>query len=143
MSGKGWALEVVRGRESGRVYSLGRGETVLGNAPAGEAGIDLSAHEGDSPRRMAARQAQLDLTPQGLTVRDLDSPGGTFVNRQRLLPGQARLLQPNDLLQLGGVQVKVVAVAPPAPKPSPVAKTSPATRNMPPAAPLPTPASGS
>ena len=29
MSGNGWALEIVRGRESGRVYALGRGETVL------------------------------------------------------------------------------------------------------------------
>ena len=57
---------------------------------------------------MAARQAQLDLSAQGLTIRDLESPGGTFVNRQRLLPGQSRTLQPGDLIQLGGVQLKVV-----------------------------------
>ena len=90
MSSNGWSLEVVRGREAGRVYALGRGETVLGNALGGGPGIDLGHQEGDSPRRMAARQAQLDLSAQGLTVRDLDSPGGTFVNRQRLLPGQSR-----------------------------------------------------
>src|SRR3954469_14347678 len=102
MSGNGWALEIVRGRESGRVYALGGGETMLGNALNGGPGLDLSAHEGDSPRRMAARQAQLELTPQGPTVRDLDSPGGTFVNRQRLLPGQDRLLQAGQLLQLCG-----------------------------------------
>ena len=107
MSSNGWSLETVRGRESGRVYALGRGETVLGNAPGGGPGLDLGHQEGDSPRRMAARQAQLDLSAQGLTIRDLESPGGTFVNRQRLLPGQSRALQAGDLIQLGGVQLKV------------------------------------
>src|SRR5947209_7444521 len=129
MGGNGWSLETVRGREAGRVYALGRGETVLGNALNGGPGLDLSAHEGDSPRRMAARQAQLDLSAQGLSIRDLDSPGGTFVNRQRLLPGQARPLQPGDLIQLGGVQLKIVAGASPAP--GPAAKTTPAPATTP------------
>jgi hypothetical protein len=115
MSGNGWSLEVVRGNEAGRVYTLGRGETVLGNALNGSPGLDLAHQEGSSPRRMAARQAQLDCSPQGLLVRDLESPGGTFVNRQRLLPGQARTLQLGDLIQLGGVQLKVVAGSPPIP----------------------------
>jgi hypothetical protein len=124
MGSNGWSLEVVRGRETGRVYALGRGETVLGNALDGAPGVDLALHEADSPRRMAARQAQLDLSAQGLTVRDLESPGGTFVNRQRLLPGQARALQPGDLIQLAGVQLKVVQAASPAPVP-PAAKNAP------------------
>jgi hypothetical protein len=109
MVGDGWSLEVVRGRAVGRVYPLSRGSTVLGNALEGRVGIDLAHQEGDAPRRMAARQTQLDCSAQGLSVRDLDSPGGTFVNRQRLLPGQARALQPGDVLQLGGVQLRVVA----------------------------------
>lgn len=137
MGGDGWRLEVVRGREAGRAYPLGRGETVLGNALNGGPGLDLAHQEGDSPRRMAARQAQLDLSARGLTVSDLDSPGGTFVNRQRLLPGQARSLQPGDLIQLGGVQLKVVAGA--SPSGSPAAGTAPAPR--PPSHPSPAPAS--
>jgi hypothetical protein len=118
MSGVGWFLETVRGREAGRVYLLARGETILGNALDGGPGLDLAHQEGESPRRMAARQAQLELGAQGLCVRDLDSPGGTFINRQRLLPGQSRSLQPGDVIQLGGVQLKVVAgeaKKPPAP----------------------------
>jgi hypothetical protein len=115
MSSNGWSLETVRGRESGRVYPLNRGATVLGNAPGGGPGLDLGHEEGDSPRRMAARQAQLDLSAQGLTIRDLESPGGTFVNRKRLLPGQSRTLQAGDLIQLGSVQLKVVPGAPPRP----------------------------
>jgi pSer/pThr/pTyr-binding forkhead associated (FHA) protein len=117
MNGEGWFLETVRGREAGRVYALGRGETILGNALDGGPGLDLAHQEGDSPRRMAARQAQLDLSPKGLTVRDLDSPGGTFVNRQRLLPGQSRTLQAGDVIQLGSVQLKVAAGSPAVPLP--------------------------
>jgi hypothetical protein len=90
MSSNGWSLETVRGRESGRVYALNGGETVLGNAPGGGPGLDLGHQEGDSPRRMAARQAQLDLSAQGLSIRDLESPGGTFVNRGFFPASRAR-----------------------------------------------------
>jgi hypothetical protein len=137
MGGNGWTLEVVRGRETGRVYALARGETVLGNALNGVPGLDLAHQEGDSPRRMAARQAKLDYDARGLTVADLDSPGGTFVNRQRLLPGQARTLQPGDLIQLGGVQLKVVAGASTTPLPKSEAKAKVQAR---PIAPAPAPA---
>lgn len=108
MGENGWSLEVVRGRQAGRSYALTTPETVLGNALSGRAGIDLGDQEGDSPRRMAARQAVLSKTPAGLSVRDLESPGGTFVNRQRVLPGQSVTLRPGDVIQVGGVQLRVV-----------------------------------
>ena len=121
-----WALEVVRGKDLGRCYPLGLGRSVLGNAPGEATGIDLGGEEGASPRRMAARQAEIIADGQGLSVRDLDSPGGTFVNSQRILPGKTRALREGDVLQLAGVRLRVVAG-----KPAPV----------PPAAvgPLPTP----
>src|SRR3954454_12923042 len=100
-AGNGWALEVVRGKDTGRLYALNGSELVLGNALGGEPGIDLSDQEGNSPRRMAARQAKLECSAAGVTLRDLDSPGGTFVNRQRILSGQDRVLQEGDLIQLG------------------------------------------
>jgi hypothetical protein len=103
-----WALEVVRGRDPGRRYPLDGVSFVLGNAPNGTPGIDLSDQEGSSPRKMAGRQVQLDLGVGGIVLRDLDSPGGTFVNLQRVLAGQARPLQAGDVIQLGGVQLRVV-----------------------------------
>ena len=119
----GWALEIVRGKDEGRVFALVSGEIVLGNAPGERDGIDLAAQEASaSPRRMAARHASLECSPGGLSVRDLESPGGTFVNRQRVLPGQARPLQIGDVIQLGGVQLKVVEArmsASPMPQPRP------------------------
>jgi hypothetical protein len=108
MGVNGWSLEVVRGREVGRVFAITASEAILGNALGGASGIDLATQEGDTPRRMAARQAVVEPHGQGIGLRDLDSPGGTFVNRQRILPGQSRLLLDGDLIQLGGVQLRVV-----------------------------------
>jgi len=135
MNSKAWSLEIVRGRETGRVYALQAGETTLGNALNGSRGIDLAMHEGEGPRRMSARHAALDCSTNGLILRDLDSPGGTFVNRQRILSGQAKSLQAGDLIQLGGVQLKVVGRAPESskPRPQPVAKQVTAPAPSPPA----------
>ena len=118
-----WVLEVVRGRDVGKRYVVGPGESLLGNALAGASGFDLADQEPSSPRRMAARQASLTATGDVLEIRDLESPGGTFVNRQRLLSGQARALQPGDLIQLGGVQLQVrrEADAGTGPRPQPAA----------------------
>jgi FHA domain len=102
-----WLLEIVRGRDVGRTFALDPGETVVGNALNGQSGLDLHEQEGSSPRRMAARQATLECEGQGLSIRDLESPGGTFVNQQRLLAGQSRKLVSGDVIQLGGVQLKV------------------------------------
>ena len=59
---------------------------------------------------------------QELTIRDLESPGGTFVNQQRLLSGQARRLQPGDVVQLGSVQLRVKLESPAATPPAAPAK---------------------
>ena len=141
-----WALEVVRGLEVGRRFTLPKGELVLGNAPGGSGSLDLSGQEGTSPRRMAARQASIRVGPGGPMLRDLESPGGTFINRRRVLPGKDEPIATGDVIQLGGVQLKVVvgnaasskpmptgnrpptpktgsAVSPPAPSPSKAAAT--------------------
>jgi hypothetical protein len=102
-----WSLEVVRGRAVGQAYALVPGETILGNAPAAEQALELADQEGRTPRKMAARHAALGVSGAELTIRDLESPGGTFVNQQRLLSGQARRLVPGDVIQLGGVQLVV------------------------------------
>ncbi len=98
---------------------------MLGNDLNGEVGLSLGLLEGSSPRKMAAKQAELLADEFTLTLRDLDSPGGTFVNRQRILPGQARTLQQGDVIQLGSVQLKIVtnAVASVSQPPKPVPVT--------------------
>lgn len=129
-----WELEVVRGRELGRRYPLDPGELVIGNLLAGARGIDLADQETSSTRRMAGRHASLTASGEGLTIRDLESPGGTFVNRQRLLAGQARALQPGDIVQFGAVQLQVNRAAGRSASPRSEAKAEP-----PPPAPPPPP----
>ena len=107
-----WLLEIVRGRDIGRAFLLEPGETVVGNALNGQSGLDLREQEGSSPRRMAARHASLICSGPDISIRDLDSPGGTFVNQQRLLSGQPRRLSAGDVIQLGGVQLKVKDASP-------------------------------
>jgi hypothetical protein len=142
-----WSLEVVRGRDVGRVYNLQVAETILGNSLNGEPGLDLREQEAGSPQRMAARQAAVVVTGQELAIRDLDSPGGTFVNRQRLLAGQSRRLQAGDVIQIGSVQLRVVGLGTSPTKvpaaratPPPLPASSPSIAPMPPAT---APAAGS
>lgn len=127
-----WGVEVVRGREPGRRYALADGETTVGNAPGGAPGhLSLADQEGASPRRMTGRQAALIVSGDALAIRDLDGPGGTFVNRQRLLSGVDRPLSPGDEIQLGGVRLVVrresqspspqPSTPPPVPPPQPAA----------------------
>ncbi|MEW4567194.1 FHA domain-containing protein [Tautonia sp. JC769] len=103
-----WLLEVVRGREVGRRYPVRPGRVVLGNAPGGAGGIDLSEQEVNSLRKMAARHAALEVTPTGVVLVDLESPGGVFLNRRRVLPGKAEPLDEGDVIQLGGLQLRMV-----------------------------------
>lgn len=122
----GWSLEVVRGKDAGRVFAPAPGEVVLGHAPGDRGGIDLSGQEdASSPRRMAARHAAIGRTEGGMTLRDLESPGGTFVNRRRILPGQAQTLLDGDLIQLGGVQLRVARGRPVPPRPGPAPVPAP------------------
>ena len=85
----GWSLEVVRGRDAGRSIALGRGEVVWATRSTASRGSTWPIRRATRPGgwRRGRRAGSLG---RGLELRDLDSPGGTFVNRQRLLPGQAR-----------------------------------------------------
>ena len=98
----------------GHQYCARAGRDGRGNALNGARGLDLADQEGNSPRKMAGRHAVLTASEQELAIRDLDTPGGTFVNSQRLLAGQTRLLVPGDVIQLGSVQVRVKQAAVPA-----------------------------
>lgn len=105
--GSGWTLVATKGREVGRGYALAPGETILGSAPPRDRGLDLASQEENGTRSLAGRHAAIEAHDGVLKVRDLESPGGTFVNRQRLLSGQSRSLNDGDLIQLGGVKLRV------------------------------------
>ena len=55
---------------------------------------------------VAARHCEFTFTPQGATLRDLDSPTGTFV---RIPPGSERPLSAGDQVRLGNEVLRVEA----------------------------------
>ena len=90
-------MEVIRGADAGKRYALADGTVLLGNSLRGESGIDLASQEVNSPRKMAARQAQIHVANGTLSLRDLGSPGGTFVDRRRVPPGSDLPLKEGDV----------------------------------------------
>ena len=115
-----WHFEVVRGRDPGKVFAVGKDAIVVGNAPGDGSGIDLADQEAGAPRKMAGQHARVETSGDSLQIRDLGSPGGTFVNRVRVVPGTVRALEGGDVIQVGAVQLRVVAGPPePSSHPSP------------------------
>jgi pSer/pThr/pTyr-binding forkhead associated (FHA) protein len=102
-----WSLEIVKGRDTGVRYELAAGKTIVLGVGA-ETTLNLARHEIDGPRRIEAKHAEIGFQNDAPAIRDLDSRGGTFVNRKRLLQGRVETLSEGDIVQLAGVQLKVV-----------------------------------
>lgn len=91
--------EVLEGLRPGRCMARS-GPTVA----FGQAGCEFLL---TSDPNVAPRHCELTFNPQGATLRDLGSPGGTFV---RLAPGSERELKVGDQVRLGGEVLRVEAV---------------------------------
>lgn len=84
----------------GAVFAIPPGASVVGR----ETGLPISLPSADTVSR---RHAELDLSGGQVTLRDLGSTNGTFVNGQRLT--EARLLKPGDEIQFGAVRFRFEA----------------------------------
>jgi hypothetical protein len=101
-------LKVLRGQRINVEYPLYEGDNYIGRAD--EKPVDIDLEDQEPPDRIwSSRQHALIQSENGiLTVEDLNSSNGTFINRTRLYPGQKRVLNINDIVQIGTVQMKVV-----------------------------------
>ncbi len=100
-------LVVIRGVKIGVEYPIYEGENFIGRTDEKPVDIDLEDQE-DPDRIWSSRQHACIIFQDGvLTIEDLNSSNGTFVNRTRVYPGQKRQLNPNDVIQIGTVQMKV------------------------------------
>jgi FHA domain len=100
-------LLVVRGQRMEVSYPIYPGKNYLGRTDDKPVDIDLEDQE-SSDRIWTSRQhAVVTFENDKLTVEDLNSLNGTFVNRTRVHPGQLRELTENDVLQVGTVHLKV------------------------------------
>jgi pSer/pThr/pTyr-binding forkhead associated (FHA) protein len=100
-------LVVLRGQRLNVEYPLYEGENYIGRAD--DKAVDVDLEDQEPPERIwSSRQHALIVFKDGeLTLEDLNSTNGTFVNRLRVHPGQKRPLQINDVIQIGTVHLKV------------------------------------
>jgi FHA domain len=100
-------LVVIRGEKLNVEFPVYDGKNYVGRASDKPVDIDLTGQEA-SDQVWSSRQHALVTHDHGtLLVEDLNSLNGTFVNRSRLHPGQKRVLQSGDVVQIGTVQFRV------------------------------------
>lgn len=91
-------------RETGQRYPI-KGEVIIGR----RRGDLVFAQD----TKLSMSHCRLRLTPAGVTIEDLESSGGTYVNGRAIAAGQAVILLPKDELAVGEqvFQFQSVAVA--------------------------------
>src|SRR5262245_34752022 len=101
-------LVVVRGQRMDVQYPVYPGKNYLGRTDDKPVDIDLEDQESQDRIWTSRQHAVITFEEGKLTLEDLNSLNGTFVNRNRVHPGQVKELQPNDVIQVGTVHMKVV-----------------------------------
>jgi pSer/pThr/pTyr-binding forkhead associated (FHA) protein len=101
-------LVVLRGLKRNVEYPLYEGQNYIGRAD--EKPVDIDLEDQEPPDRVwSSRQHALIIFENGsLTLEDLNSSNGTFLNRNKIYPAQPQKLKPNDVIQIGTVQLKLV-----------------------------------
>jgi FHA domain-containing protein len=100
-------LVVLRGVKIGAEYPVYEGLNFIGRSD--EKPVDIDLEDQEQPERIwSSRQHACISFENGiLTIEDLNSSNGTFVNRARVYPGQKKQLNVGDVVQIGTVQMKV------------------------------------
>jgi pSer/pThr/pTyr-binding forkhead associated (FHA) protein len=101
-------LVVLRGQKRNVEYPIYEGLNFVGRAD--EKPVDIDLEDQEPPDRVWCSRQHACISFEGnvLAIEDLNSSNGTYVNRTRVYPGAKRPLNPNDIIQIGNVQLKVV-----------------------------------
>lgn len=100
-------LVVLRGLKIGMEYPIYEGLNFIGRADEKPVDIDLEDQEPPDRVWCSRQHAVINFENNCLTIEDLNSSNGTYVNRSRVYPGQKRPLNVGDVIQIGSVQLKV------------------------------------
>jgi hypothetical protein len=101
-------LLVLRGQKRNVEYPIYDGLNFIGRADEKPVDIDLEDQEPPDRVWCSRQHACISFEGNQLSIEDLNSANGTFINRAKLYPGQKRLLGVNDIIQIGNVQMKVI-----------------------------------
>jgi pSer/pThr/pTyr-binding forkhead associated (FHA) protein len=104
-------LEVVRGERTGATFSVLEGKNIVGRTVHSPVDIDLTGQEPIERVWTSRNHACLQFDGRTVLIEDMSSLNGTFVNRTRIFPGQQRVLHPNDVVQVGTVQLRLLVSA--------------------------------
>jgi tRNA A-37 threonylcarbamoyl transferase component Bud32 len=100
-------LELVRPQGQSGSFVLSSETMVIGrHSPGHTVDVDLGPYD---PNGYVSRQhARIEREAGTLTISDLKSSNGTFVNDRRLPPGLAVRVQSGDIVRMGQVELRVV-----------------------------------
>ena len=101
-------LLVLRGQKRNVEYPIYEGLNFIGRADEKPVDIDLEDQEPPDRVWCSRQHACISFEDDELTIEDLNSANGTYVNRTRIYPGQKQPLAVNDIIQIGNVQMKVI-----------------------------------
>ena len=101
-------LIVLRGQRQNVEYQIYEGDNFIGRAD--DKAVDLDLEDQEPPDRIwSSRQhAVISFESGAMTIEDLNSTNGTYLNRTRIEPGKKIPLSVSDVIQIGTVQLKVV-----------------------------------
>lgn len=102
-------LVVLRGQRVAVEYPIYEGRNTIGRFVDKPVDIDLVTQEPLEQVWCSRLHAAIVFDRGVALVEDLNSLNGTWVNGARIHPGQLRQVKPNDVIQVGTVQMKLVA----------------------------------
>lgn len=102
-------LTVIRGQKINLEFPIYPALNFIGRADEKPVDIDLEDQEPPDRVWCSRQHAVIEWDDAGgnLTIEDLNSANGTFVNRARIHPGQKKQLFLGDVVQIGTVHLKV------------------------------------
>ena len=101
-------LLVQRGQKPKVEYPIFEGPNFVGRADEKPVDVDLEDQEPPDRVWSSRQHACINFEDGQLSIEDLNSSNGTFVNRARIYPGTKKPLNVNDVIQIGNVQLKVI-----------------------------------
>lgn len=101
-------LVVLRGMKIGAEYPLYDGRNVVGRFAEKPVDIDLVSQESMEQIWCSRQHAVLLFEKGSVSLEDLNSLNGTWLNGVRVHAGQARPVKAGDVVQIGTVQMKLV-----------------------------------
>ena len=99
---------MLRGVKRNAEYPLFEGQNFVGRADEKPVDVDLEDQEPPDRVWSSRQHACIHFEDGHLSIEDLNSSNGTFVNRAHIYPGAKKPLNANDVIQIGNVQLKVI-----------------------------------